>query len=249
MTAELVARGLRKSYGDLVVLDDVDFSVRTGESVGVVGPNGAGKTTLLSALAGTVTVESGTVTIVPDGAGGGAALELTGLPSHRRCRSGVSRAYQVPRPFGGMTVLENVLVGATQGARLHRSAARAKALGVLERVGLAEFGNRRADSLGLLHRKRLEVARALATDPTVILLDEIAAGLTDAEAAEIVTLVRGLRDDGLAVVWIEHIVHVLVQAIDRLIAMDSGRIIADGPPAAVLENAVVVDAYLGKGAS
>ena len=225
------------NYGDLVVLDDVDFQVGAGESVGVVGPNGAGKTTLLSALAGTVRVLGGSVSV------GG--RDLTRLPVETRCRLGVARAYQVPRPFGGMTVLENVLVPAMHGGGLRRRGARERAVEVLIRTGLTGLANRRADSLGLLSRKRLEVARALATGPSVILLDEIAAGLTDAEAAEIVMLVRDLRDSGLGVVWIEHIVHVLVQGIDRLIAMDAGRVIADGDPHDVLANAAVVDAYLG----
>jgi branched-chain amino acid transport system ATP-binding protein len=237
----LNARGLRLSYGELLVLDDVDLAVAAGESVGVVGPNGAGKTTLLSALAGTAPVAAGTVRV--------AGRDLTGLPPQRRCRLGVARAYQVPRPFGGLTVLENVLVAAMHGGGLRRAAARDRAVAVLARSGLAELGNRRADTLGLLHRKRLEVARALATGPRVVLLDEIAAGLTDAEAAEIVTLVLRLRGEGLAVVWIEHIVHVLVQAIDRLVCMDAGRVIADGDPAAVLADAAVVDAYLGGGAA
>jgi branched-chain amino acid transport system ATP-binding protein len=144
-----------------------------------------------------------------------------------------------------MTVLENVLVAAMHGDGLRRRAAHDRAVDVLRRTELLGLANRRADTLGLLSRKRLEVARALATGPAVVLLDEIAAGLTDAEAAEIVTLVGELKASGLGVVWIEHIVHVLVQAIDRLVAMDAGRVIADGAPRDVLADARVIDAYLG----
>jgi branched-chain amino acid transport system ATP-binding protein len=233
----LEARGLRMSYGDLVVLDDVDFSVCEGEAVGVVGPNGAGKTTLLSALTGSIRPSAGTVVV--------AGTDLTGLPPARRSRLGVARAHQVPRPFGAMTVLENVLVGAMHAGGLRRRAAHHRAVEAIERTGLADVGNRRADTLGLLSRKRLEVARVLATGPKVVLLDEIAAGLTDAEAAEIVVLVDDLRRSGLGVVWIEHIVHVLVQAVGRLVAMDAGRVIAEGDPDAVLADPAVVGAYLG----
>jgi branched-chain amino acid transport system ATP-binding protein len=175
--------------------------------------------------------------------------DVTRLSPHVRCRRGIGRAHQVPRPFGGMTVFENALVGATAGAGLRGRPAYARCVDVLERCGLIGLANRRADSLGLLHRKRLELARALATGPAVLLLDEIGAGLTDAEADELVATIRAARGQGVAIVWIEHIVHVLVQAIDRLVCMDAGRIIAEGPPGAVLESAVVIDAYLGRGAA
>ncbi len=235
----LQGRGIVKRYGELVVLDGVDVQIGAGDAVGIVGPNGAGKTTLLGVLAGSVAPSAGTVLLRGD--------DVTRLPPHVRCRRGIGRAHQVPRPFGGMTVFENVLVGATAGAGLRGRSAYARCVEVLERCGLAGLANRRTDSLGLLHRKRLELARALATGPAVLLLDEIGAGLTDAEADELVATIRALRGQGVAIVWIEHIVHVLVQAIDRLVCMDAGQIIAEGPPGAVLESAVVIDAYLGRG--
>ncbi|GAA0375991.1 hypothetical protein Acor_73080 [Acrocarpospora corrugata] len=148
-----------------------------------------------------------------------------------------------------MTVLENVLVGSSYGAGLRREAAYARSIEVLELCGLTGLANRRADTLGLLHRKRLELARSLATDPQVLLLDEIGGGLTDAEAAELVTTIKLVRERGVAIVWIEHIVHVLIQVIDRLVCMDAGKVIADGPPEAVLRDAVVVDVYPGKAGS
>jgi branched-chain amino acid transport system ATP-binding protein len=232
--------GLVKRYGQLVVLDGVGFTLAAGDAVGVVGPNGAGKTTLLSVLAGSVAPNAGTVRLRGD--------DVTHLAPHLRCRRGIGRAHQIPRPFGGMTVLENIFVGASAGAGLGGPRAHARCIEVLELCGLVELANRRADSLGLLHRKRLELARSLATGPAVLLLDEIGAGLTDAEAEQLVGTIRELRRQGVAIAWIEHIVHVLVQVVDRLVCMDAGRVIAEGPPRAVMESAAVIDAYLGKGA-
>ena len=234
----LAGAGLSKRYGDLLVLDHVDFTVKAGDAVGIVGPNGAGKTTLLSILAGSLRPTAGSVWLGDE--------DVTALSPAIRCRKGIGRAMQVPRPFGGMTVLENVFVGASYGAGLTGRTAYDQCIAVLEVCGLLELANRRAESLGLLHRKRLELARALATDPQILLLDEIGGGLTDAEADELVVAIRQLRERGIGIVWIEHIVHVLVQVVDRLVCMDAGRIIADGDPQAVLSDAVVVDAYLGK---
>jgi branched-chain amino acid transport system ATP-binding protein len=228
-------------YGELVVLDGVDLRIAAGDRIGVVGPNGAGKTTLLSVLAGSVAPAAGAVRLRGD--------DVTRLPQNARCRRGIGRAHQVPRPFGGMSVFENVFVGASAGGGLRGRAAHARCIDVLERCGMAALANRRAETLGLLHRKRLELARALATGPAVVLLDEIGAGLTDAEADELVGAIHALSAQGVAIVWIEHIVHVLVQVVDRLVCMDAGRVIADGPPAAVMQSAAVIDAYLGKGAA
>jgi len=236
----LDATGLVRRYGELVVLDGVDLRLAAGDAVGVVGPNGAGKTTLLSVLAGSVAASAGTVRLRGD--------DITRLPPAARCRLGIGRAHQVPRPFGGMTVLENILVGASAGAALRGRAAYARCIDVLERCGMADLANRRAETLGLLHRKRLELARALATGPALVLLDEIGAGLTDAEADALVTTIRAVRSGGVAIIWIEHIVHVLVQVVDRLVCMDAGRVIADGPPRSVMASAAVIDAYLGRDA-
>ncbi|HEY0870706.1 MAG TPA: ATP-binding cassette domain-containing protein [Acidothermaceae bacterium] len=235
----LVGRGLVKRYGDLVVLDDVDFTLGAAEAVGIVGPNGAGKTTLLSVLAGSVELTAGEVLLRDQ--------VVTNLRPDVRCGRGLARAFQVPRPFGGMTVLENVLVGATAGGHLRGIPAYDRSIDALVTCGLDGLSNRRADSLGLLHRKRLELARALATDPAVLLLDEIGGGLTDAEAAQLVVTIQQLHAQGIAIVWIEHIVHILVQVVDRLVCMDAGKVIADGPPEEVLQDAAVVSAYLGRG--
>jgi branched-chain amino acid transport system ATP-binding protein len=233
----LEASGIAQRFGALVVLDGVDFQLNAGESVGVVGPNGAGKTTLLSILAGSIRPTSGHVRYEGN--------DVTGVRADRRCRLGIGRTHQIPRPFVGMTVFENVLVGAMQGANQRHTAAYARAVDVLQTCGLVDVANRRAADLGLLDRKRLELGRALATDPKVLFLDEIGGGLTDAEAIELVGTIKELRARGIAIIWIEHIVHVLVQAIDRLVCLDAGRIIADGLPDAVLNDRAVIDAYLG----
>ena len=233
----LAADGIRKRFGALVVLDGVDFEVRPDEAVGIVGPNGAGKTTLLSVLAGSQRPNAGRVLLR------GSNVTSTGAAA--RCRLGVARAHQVPKPFGGMTVFENVYVGASSGGRKGGRQAHERCIEVLSLCELLDVANRRAESLGLLDRKRLELARALATDPAVLLLDEIGAGLTDEEASLLVVTIRELRRQGIALVWIEHIVHVLVQVIDRLVCMDAGHVIADGEPTAVMADTAVIDAYLG----
>jgi len=237
-TALLAAAGLRKRFGALVVLNSVDFTLRAGDAVGIVGPNGAGKTTLLSVFAGSQRLDAGTIHF--------RGADVTSAGAAARCRLGIARAHQVPKPFGGMTVFENVLVGASAGGRRRRRDAYRAVVEVLELCELEHLANRPAESLGLLHRKRLELARALATDPRVLLLDEIGAGLTDEEAAELVTTIREVRRDDIAIVWIEHIVHVLIQVTERLVCMDSGRVIADGAPDAVMKDAAVIDAYLGR---
>ncbi|MEO6795394.1 MAG: ATP-binding cassette domain-containing protein [Candidatus Dormibacter sp.] len=233
-----MAQAIEMRFGALPVLDDVNFVVADGEAVGIVGPNGAGKTTLLNVLSGAMRPSAGRVTFRGE--------DVTPLDAAHRCRLGIGRSHQVPRPFSDMTVFENVLVGASAGAGRSRSAANQLALGVLEECALAELANRRAGSLGLLHRKRLELARALATDPAVILLDEIGGGLTDLEAAELVKTLLAIRERGVSIVWIEHVVHVLVQLVSRLVCMNAGRVIADGKPETVMQDAAVVDAYLGR---
>jgi len=233
----LAAAGIRRRFGALVVLDGVDFALGAGDAVGIVGPNGAGKTTLLNVLSGALRPSAGRVLFRGE--------DVTRAGVARRCRLGIGRAHQVPRPFGDLTVFENVYVGSATGGGLRGSAAYARCIEVLELCGLIQLANRRAESIGLLDRKKLELARALGTNPTVLLLDEIGAGLTDAEAEELVATIREVRSQGVAIVWIEHIVHVLVQIVERLVALDAGRVIADGDPHAVMRDAAVVDAYLG----
>ena len=237
--AVLAAVDIRKRFGALPVLGGVDLELQAGEVVGVVGPNGAGKTTLLNVLAGALAPDQGSITF--------RGRDVTQKNAAERCKLGVARTHQVPRPFTGMTVFENVLVAATAGGSKRGPDAYELCLRVLDQCGLKHLANRRAEGLGLLQRKRLELARALAVEPTVLLLDEIGGGLTDAESEALVELVGGLRDRGLAVLWIEHIVHVLMQVVGRLVCMDAGRIIAEGEPSSVVAQAAVIDAYLGGG--
>jgi branched-chain amino acid transport system ATP-binding protein len=233
----LQAQGIDMRFGALKVLDRLDFSVGSDEAVGIVGPNGAGKTTLLNVLAGAFAPSQGTVWFQ--------GVDVSARSAADRCRAGIARTHQVPRPFLGMTVFENVLTGATHGAGLYARDAGDRAMECLRLCGMEALANRRAETLGLLGRKRLELVRALATGPQVLLLDEIGGGLTDAEASELVDLVRTLRSQRIAIVWIEHMVHVLLQVATRLVCMDGGRIIANGDPQAVLNDATVVEAYLG----
>ncbi len=235
--AILSTSNIHKRFGALVVLDAIDFSLRSDESVGIVGPNGAGKTTLLGVLAGAQAPTSGTVQF--------RGADVTGLPASERCRLGIVRTHQIPQPFNGMTVFENVFVAATNGGQMRRDAAHRRSIDALSACGMLRLANRRAETLGLLDRKRLELARALGTDPSVLLLDEIGGGLTDGEASELVETIRQLRTSGVAIVWIEHIVHVLLQVAERLICMDAGRVIADGDPRAVMADKAVIAAYLG----
>ncbi len=235
----LSARGIRKHYGALVVLDGVDFDVQQGDAIGIVGPNGAGKTTLLSVLSGSQVATAGRIAFRD--------AEVSSLDAAARCRLGIARTHQVPQPFSGMTVFENVFTAATHGGGFRRAEAYDRCIDALDLCGMTALANRRAETLGLLDRKRLELTRALATNPQVLLLDEIGGGLTDGEASELVQTIRVLHSRDIAIVWIEHIVHVLLQVAQRLVCMDAGRIIAEGDPNVVLANATVVDAYLGGG--
>jgi branched-chain amino acid transport system ATP-binding protein len=233
----LIAAGIAKRFGAFVAVDQVDFMLREDEAVGIVGPNGAGKTSLLNLLAGAYRPSAGTVVF--------AGQNVTKLDAADRCRLGIARSHQVPKPFVGMSVFENVLVAATAGGGRKREAAYQCSIESLELCGMTALANRQAETLALLDRKRLELARAVGTGPKVLLLDEIGGGLTDAEANELVDIIKQLRWRSIAIVWIEHIVHILVRVVTRLICMNAGRIIADGSPDEVMANAAVIDAYLG----
>ncbi len=214
----------------------MSLDVGQGEITGILGPNGAGKTTLFNLIAGTVTPDAGRVLF--DGE------DITGASIPARCRKGIARSFQIPHPFGGMTVFENVLVGATFGGSEHDPLARTA--DVLRLTGLKLKANALAGSLTLLERKRLEMARALSTGPKLLLLDEIAGGLTDQECQSLLAAIRDIHGSGITIVWIEHVVHALLSVARRLVVMNFGRIIADGEPAAVLANAEVRSVYMGE---
>jgi len=226
-----------KRYGSLKVTDRLSLQVRRGEALGIIGPNGAGKTTLMNLIAGDAFADAGR--IVFDG------RDISALAPAARCHAGIARSYQIPHPFVGLTVFENVLVGATFGAQRGERAATVRALQVLERTGLAAKANRLAGSLPLLDRKRLELARALSTEPTLLLLDEIAGGLTEHEVHALIATICSIRDDGVTIIWIEHIVHALLAVVERLVALDFGRLLIEGDPAAVMADPAVREIYMG----
>jgi branched-chain amino acid transport system ATP-binding protein len=233
----LRVRGLTVAFGGLTVVDGVSLDLAAGTVLGVVGPNGAGKTTLLNLLDGSAAAAAGRVEL------GG--RDVTAAPPHTRCRAGLARTHQVPRPFGGLTVFENALVGAVHGARLRGAAAAGEAASALRRTGLWHRADDRAAALALLDRKRLELARALACRPRLLLLDEIAGGLTDAELPALLEIVRTARASGTAVIWIEHIVHALVDVADRMLCLAAGVVLAEGTPREVLADPAVRRTYLG----
>lgn len=235
--ALLAGEGLSKRFGAFQVLKSVSVGVAPGETLGVVGPNGAGKTTLFSVLAGALPPTGGRILL--DG------RDVTQFGAAQRCRFGIARTHQVPRPFLKMSVYENALAAAAFGGGLAGRSAHQEAAEALRRSGLSGSAERPAASLGLLDRKRLELARALATRPRVLLLDEIGGGLTAAELDVLVALINELKGDGMTIVWIEHILHALLKVIDRLICMAEGEIIAEGEPRMVMADRSVMKAYLG----
>jgi branched-chain amino acid transport system ATP-binding protein len=237
MTALLALDRVSKRYGSLTVTDDLSFSLAEGEALGVLGPNGAGKSTMFNLVTGDVRPDAGRVLHKGE--------DITGLAPSARCRRGIGRSYQVPHPFGGMTVFENVLAGCVFGGAMSESDAEGHAVAVLERTGLLARANTLAGALTLLDRKRLELARALGTRPRLLLLDEIAGGLTEHEANALVDTIRAIRAEGVSIIWIEHVVHALLKVVDRLIVINFGALLKAGPPAQVMASEDVRAVYLG----
>ncbi|MEY4755964.1 MAG: hypothetical protein RJA34_862 [Pseudomonadota bacterium] len=233
----LALHSVSKSYGALKVTDNISMSVNKGETLGILGPNGAGKTTLFNLISGDVSVNSGRVEY--------AGQDVTAMPSYMRCRLGVGRSYQVPQPFGNMSVFENLVTAASFGGGQSERQAWDTAVAVLDQTGLMPHANKLAGSLTLLNRKRLELARALATGPELLLLDEIAGGLTEHEAHELVDELKRIKASGVTMIWIEHVVHALLSVADRLFVINFGQQLAQGKPQDVMNDPEVQRVYMG----
>ena len=228
---------LEKTFGALVVADRISLDLHEGEALVIIGPNGAGKTTLFALISGALQPSAGRVLL--DG------RDVTALSAQARCRAGIGRSHQVPLPFEKLTVFENVLTAACFGQGKRERDVVEFCGEVLERTHLLAKANRLAGSLTLLDRKRLELARALGANPRVLLLDEIAGGLTEGECRDLVALIRAIHAGGVAIVWIEHIVHALIAVVSRLVVLNFGRLIAQGEPTQVMSSAEVRQIYLG----
>ena len=238
MPAPLLAlEQICKRFGAIAVAERIDLQLGEGEALGIIGPNGAGKTTLFGMISGTVAPASGRVVY--------AGRDITHLSPAQRCALGIGRSFQIPQPFAGMSVFENLVVAAAFGGRRRERDAYESCMAILARCGLAGKANRPAGSLTLLDRKRLELARALASEPRVLLLDEVAGGLTEHECQALIALIAAIRQSGVSIVWIEHVVHALLASIDRLLVLHNGAFIADGDPQAVIRSPQLAEIYMG----
>ena len=237
MSTILQLNGLSKSFGATTVADELSYELEEGEALGIIGPNGAGKTTMFNLITGTLAPNGGSIIFQ--------GQDVTKDSAARRCRGGMARSFQVPQPFSGMTVFENALVGAIEGAGLRSHEAESHVLSVLDDTGLLPKANVRAGSLTLLERKRLEMARALSAQPKLLLLDEIAGGLTDAECTALIETIQRVHANGTTIIWIEHVVHALLAVVEKLIVIDFGKKIAEGQPKAIMDSPEVKEIYLG----
>ena len=235
--ALLALKNVSKSYGALKVTDNVSLSVAEGEVLGILGPNGAGKTTLFNLISGDVKTDAGDVEYN--------GQRINALAPFERCRIGIGRSYQVPQPFGHMSVFENLVTAACFGAQVSEKDAWEIAWDVLQKTDLTRYANHPAGGLTLLNRKRLELARALATRPKLLLVDEIAGGLTEHEAHELVEELRRIKQEGVTMIWIEHVVHALLSIADRLHVINFGKTLCAGDPQQVMQDAEVRRVYMG----
>ena len=233
----LALEGVTKRFGGLTAVADVSFAVPVGELLGIIGPNGAGKTTLFNVISGYYRSDSGRVVF--------AGQDVVGQPPHAICRLGLTRTFQLVKPFGNLSVVDNVMIGALTRLGSTREA-RIEAEHVIETCGLVPHAAVRAKGLPIGLRKRLEVARALATRPRLLLLDEVMAGLNPTELAAMIELIQRLHGDGLTVIVIEHIMAAMMRLARRIVVLHHGERIAEGPPAAITQDRRVIDAYLGE---
>jgi branched-chain amino acid transport system ATP-binding protein len=237
----LALDAVSKSYGALRAIDGLTLNVEEGEALAVIGPNGAGKSTMFNLITGDVAPDAGRIVF--------AGADITAMAPHARARLGIGRSYQIPHPFANMSVFENLLVGAIFAARQSERESYAHCAEVLEFTGLIGRANAPARTLTLLQRKRLELARALALRPKLLLLDEIGGGLSEHECRELVATIRAIHARGTTLVWIEHIVHALVSVASRLVVMNFGQTLAEGEPHRVMADARVKEVYMGIPAS
>ncbi len=233
----LALEQVSKSFGALKVADGISFAVPQGQALGIIGPNGAGKSTLFNLVAGGLRPDSGRITLL--------GRDVTALPAMARVRMGVGRSFQIPQPFEGLTVFENCLAAAAFGRGLPEAAVEGDCARILSDTALLHRANAPAGTLSLLDRKRLELARALATGPKLLLLDEIAGGLTEGECEALVDTIRAVHSQGVTIVWIEHVLHALTSVVERLLVLDFGRVIGLGAPAEIMASREVREIYLG----
>ncbi|SEQ20228.1 amino acid/amide ABC transporter ATP-binding protein 1, HAAT family [Faunimonas pinastri] len=241
MAPILSLRGVSRSFGAVVVARDLDLDLAEGEALGMLGPNGAGKSTLFGLITGTLSLNSGTISF------GG--QDITHIPAAQRSRLGMARSFQVPQPFSGMTVFENCVAAGAFARNQAERAVYERAAYVLDQCGLTAKANVKAGTLTLLDRKRLELARALTTRPRLLLLDEVAGGLSEPECAILIELIKDIRTTGVSLIWIEHVIHALVAVVDRVVVLAGGVFIADDTPQRAIQHPKVVEVYMGIPAS
>lgn len=233
----LSLKNVSKSFGSLKVTDDVTFDVPEGQALGIIGPNGAGKSTLFNLITGNIMSDAGAVHFRGE--------DVTRTPAMQRCFSGIGRSFQIPQPFDHLTVFENLLVAASHGRLMDEHEVETDCAGILEQTELLPVANKPAGGLSLLQRKRLEMARALATDPKLLLLDEIAGGLTEAECVALIDTIRFVHARGVTIIWIEHVLHALTSVVERLLVLDFGKVIGIGDPDDIMNRPEVKEIYLG----
>jgi branched-chain amino acid transport system ATP-binding protein len=233
----LSLQSVSKSFGALTVTDDASFDVPQGQALGIIGPNGAGKSTLFNLITGNIRADKGSIHFE--------GRDVTKVSSMERCLTGIGRSFQIPQPFEKLTVYENLLVAATHGRNLSERDVRDDCADVLERTELLGRANTPAGQLSLLERKRLELSRAMATQPKLLLLDEIAGGLTEGECKALIGTIKDIHSQGVTIIWIEHVLHALTSVVERLLVLDFGKVIGLGDPDEIMASREVQEIYLG----